>query len=103
MNFDKFWKTGNSKIPFVCQPVTPAPLDWEGIEFFSHRGLDVLLWSRGVKVEIGAKVGPMIERFNHRCLAAARFQGLADCLQHSDAVVNSCPVLGEFVFAPIGH
>ena len=78
VDLNQFRKSGNAVIPFVCQPVSPAALHWPGVEFLSHHLFDTAFICGGVQIEIRTQIRPMIQRFDYRYLAPARFQGIAD-------------------------
>src|SRR5580692_8507235 len=90
MNFDWFRKARNEEIPLIGEMVAPASRRDRCVEALFHQQSDFLGLGIGEKIDIAAKIGPMIEGLHHHDLISAILECGTNLMQTKESRGDPC-------------
>src|ERR1035437_6402146 len=65
VNLDRLGEPGDKEVPFAGQAISPAPRGELRVEARLHQSDDILIFGICVQLKVTAKIGPVIEGFDH--------------------------------------
>src|ERR1700722_8283118 len=102
VNLNRLGQSGNNKVPFVGQAISPAPRGKLGFETPLHEADYVARVCVGVEIQVAAKIGPVIQRLDYRNIKSFGFEGVANCPQKRECVLDADALARDCRGSPFG-